>query len=75
MKHLDKQSNDVGIISDIEKLIEEIYRVGDFSMLKGQNEKNLKDKEVNIVKNVLDNLRVSHTGLILFLDNGEEDFK
>jgi len=59
IKNLEKQKNDVGYISEIESLIEEIYNVNDFSTAKiNNNAKTLKNKEVNIVKDVLDDLKV-----------------
>jgi len=59
IKNLEKQKNDVGYISEIESLIEDIYKVNDFSIARiNNNAKTLKNKEVNIVKDVLDDLRV-----------------
>jgi hypothetical protein len=58
IKHLERQKNDVGTIGSTESLIEEVYKVMDFSSQKGNNLKNNKNKEVNIVKDVIETLRV-----------------
>ena len=51
---------------DIESLIEEINKINEFSVLKNSNtNKNNKNKEINIVKDVLDDLRVHNLNYIL----------